>query len=291
MAVESQASPEPRYGVMWFTARTQVDKESRMVTLEDLTVSRVDFPTAPGDGAGYLAALQRMFSDEPLTIALDRLQAELEVERAEDPERVVAVRNDPPRIIVSQTPALLVRVDGQPVLRTVPGSAYLRVINTRVLLLLDRAAGRYYLWLRNQWVAAATLDGPWTVVSDPSAALDAAKQAAAQGGQVDLLDDAPPELAPMLQAGETPTVYVSTIPAVLLTVRGDAGLRAGGRHRAARGDERRRRSLPVSARAVVLRPALRPVVPREGARRALGVRERGSATEGLRGHPGGSSQG
>ena len=201
VAVEGQASPAPRYGVMWFTARTQVDKESRMVTLEDLTVSRVDFPTAPRDGADYLVALQRKFSDEPLTIALDRLQAELEVERAEDPERVVAVRNDPPRIIVSQAPTLLVRIDGQPVLRTVPGSAYLRVINTRVLLLLDRAAGRYYLWLRNQWVAAPRLDGPWTVVSDPTAALDAAKQAATLGGQVDLLDDPPPELAPMLQAG------------------------------------------------------------------------------------------
>src|SRR5216683_7304163 len=110
VAVESQASPAPRYGVIWFTARTQVDKESRMVTLEDLTVSRVDFPTVPGDGAGYQAALQRVFSEAPLTIALDRLQAELEVERAEDPDRVVAVRNDPPRIIVSQVPALLVRV-------------------------------------------------------------------------------------------------------------------------------------------------------------------------------------
>ncbi|HEX9477234.1 MAG TPA: hypothetical protein VGA90_00650, partial [Methylomirabilota bacterium] len=221
VAVESQASPAPRYGVIWFTARTQVDKESRMVTLEDLTVSRVDFPTVPGDGAGYQAALQRAFSEAPLTIALDRLQAELEVERAEDPDRVVAVRNDPPRIIVSQVPALLVRVDGQPVLRPVAGSAYLRVINTRVLLLLDRAAGRYYLWLRNQWLAAPKLDGPWAAVSDPSAVLDAAKEAAVQGGQVDLLDNEPPDLAPILQAGDTPTVYVSTTPAELLMVKGE----------------------------------------------------------------------
>lgn len=220
VAVESQASPEPRYGVIWFTARPQVDKESRMVTLEELTVSRVDFPTVPGDGASYRTALQQMFSEAPLTIALDRLQAEVEVERADDPGRVVAVRNDPPRIIVSQGPALLVRVDGQPVLRPVAGSAYLRVINTRVLLLLDRGAGRYYLWLRNQWLAASKLDGPWAAVSDPSAALDAAKEAAARGGQVDLLENAPPDLAPILEPGDTPTVYVSTTPAELLIVRG-----------------------------------------------------------------------
>src|SRR6266852_6822899 len=220
VAVESQASPEPRYGVIWFTARTQVDKETRMVTLEDLTVSKADFPTVPDGGAGYLAALQRSLSDAPLTIALDRLQAELEIEQAENPGGVVAVRNDPPRIIVSQAPALLLRIDGQSALRSVAGTSLLRVINTRVLLLLDQSAGRYYLWLRNQWLAAPKLDGPWAAVSDPSAALDAAKEAAVQGGQVDLLDNEPPDLAPILQAGDTPTVYVSTTPAELLMVRG-----------------------------------------------------------------------
>jgi hypothetical protein len=95
VAVENQASPEPGYGVVWFTARTQVDKETQLVTLEDLTVSKADFPTVPDGGAGYLAAIQRGFSEAPLTIAVDRLQAELAVEQVETPDRVVAVRNDP----------------------------------------------------------------------------------------------------------------------------------------------------------------------------------------------------
>src|SRR5229473_1572128 len=141
VAVEGLASPEPRYGVIWFTARTQVDKETQLVTLEALTVSKADFPTVPDGGAGYLAALQRAFSEAPLTIALDRLQAELKVEQVETPDRVVAVRNDPPRIIVSQASALLVRIDGQPALRAVAGTSLLRVINTRALLLLDQSAG------------------------------------------------------------------------------------------------------------------------------------------------------
>jgi|HubBroStandDraft_6_1064221.scaffolds.fasta_scaffold63086_2 hypothetical protein len=224
VAVEDQASPELRYGVIWFTARTQVDKESRMVTLEDLAVSRADFPTVPDGGTGYLAALQKSFSDAPLTIALDRLQAELEVEQAENPGRVVAVRNDPPRIILSQAPALLIRIDGQPALRPVAGTSLLRVINTRVLLLLDRSAGRYYVWLRDQWLTAPKLDGPWAVAIDSPASLEVAKQAAAQGGQVDLLNDVAPDLAPLLQAGSIPTVYVSTTPAELLVVRGQPAL-------------------------------------------------------------------
>jgi hypothetical protein len=137
VAVENQASPQPTYGVIWFTARTEVDKESRMVTLEDLTISKTDFPTAPDGGAAYAAVLRQALTSQPLTIALDRLQADLELERVEKPGRTVEVKNDPPRIIVSQEPALLMRIDGQPVLRQVSGTSLLRVLNTRVLLPRD----------------------------------------------------------------------------------------------------------------------------------------------------------
>ena len=220
VTVESPASPEPRYGMIWFTARTQVDKETQQVTLEDLTVSKADFPTVPDGGAGYLAALQRAFSQPPPTIAVDRLQAELQIERAQNPGGIVPVKNDPPRIIVSRVPALLERIDGQPVLRAVAGTPFQRVINTRILLLLDPSTGRYYVWLRNQWLAAPKLDGPWAMVSDPSSSLEAAKHVAVQSGQVDLLDNAPPDIARLLQAGSTPTLYVSTTPAELLVVNG-----------------------------------------------------------------------
>ena len=89
---------------------------------EDLTISKADFPTVPDRGVGYVTTLRQMLSGQPLTIALDRLQAELEVERMEDSTRIVSVKNDPPRIIVSQVPALLVRIDGKPVLRSVAGT-------------------------------------------------------------------------------------------------------------------------------------------------------------------------
>src|SRR5438128_9807734 len=125
-----------------------------MVTLEDVTVSKADFPTTPDGGAAYLAVLRQILSGQPLTIALDRLQAELEVDRVEDPGRVVQVKNDPPRIIVSQGPALLVRIDGQPVLREVGATGLLRVVHRRVLLLLDRPEGRYYVRLTNGWLSA-----------------------------------------------------------------------------------------------------------------------------------------
>jgi len=224
VAVENRVAPQPTYGVLWFTARTEVDKETRMVTLEDLTISKTDFPTAPDGGATYVAALRQTLAGQPLTIALDRLQAELELERVEEPRRIVEVKNDPPRIIVSQEPVLLVRIDGQPVLRQVAGTGLLRVINTRVLLLFDQSAGQYYCWLMNRWVAAPQLEGPWAGVAEPPAALETAKAAATQSGQVDLLDNPDPDLKQLLQTGAVPALYVSTVPAELIVLKGQPAL-------------------------------------------------------------------
>src|SRR5260370_35918108 len=53
VAVESPASPEPRYGVIWFTARTQVDTATQRVTLEELTRSKADLPPAPDGAAAH----------------------------------------------------------------------------------------------------------------------------------------------------------------------------------------------------------------------------------------------
>jgi hypothetical protein len=108
-----------------------------------------------------------------LTIALDRLQAALELERVEKPGQIVEANNDPPQIIVSQEPALLIRIDGQPVLRQVAGTGLLRVINTRVLLPRDGVGGPLLLlademvaWsLAGVFTAAGTADRitghPW----------------------------------------------------------------------------------------------------------------------------------
>jgi len=225
VAVEDHASPEPRYGVIWFTARTQIDKETRMVALEDLTLSKSDFPTVADGGAAYFAALRQLLSAPPLTIALDRLQAQLDVEQVENPGRIVPVNNDPPRIIVSEAPALLVRIDGQPELRSVAPTSFLRVINTRVLLLLDQSVGQYYLWLMDRWLAAPKLAGPWAVQADAPDSLEVAKQMAVEsGGQVDLLDNPAPELGPLLQEGAVPDIYVSTTPAELVVIRGQPAL-------------------------------------------------------------------
>src|SRR5262249_61989626 len=71
-------------------------------------------------------------------------------------------RNDPPRIVFSTVPAILVPIDGAPVYRPVTGTAYERVVNTRPLVMKE-ATGTHYLRLFDGWMTAPALTGPGTV--------------------------------------------------------------------------------------------------------------------------------
>jgi hypothetical protein len=49
------------FGVIWGTARTEVDRPAHMVTLEDLNFTRSNFPTRADNGASYMQQLQMLF--------------------------------------------------------------------------------------------------------------------------------------------------------------------------------------------------------------------------------------
>src|SRR5262249_61487189 len=108
----------------------------------------------------YVKALQASAPQQMADISFAHLKAEIAVAQAESaPQKPVAVKNDVPKIYFNAGPAVLVQVDGQPVLRQVPGFELLRVINTYAVLLFDQGQGTYYLHLVGRWAAAPSLDG------------------------------------------------------------------------------------------------------------------------------------
>jgi len=117
---------KPTYGVVWFNARTEVDKVNRLVTLDDIKLTKVKFPAAPDKEPVLTALLQQKLPGVTKTIALDRLQAALEAD--EEVTKGVDVKNDPPKIIFSTTESVLVLIDGPTQLREVQGTKLQRVI-------------------------------------------------------------------------------------------------------------------------------------------------------------------
>src|SRR6185369_2468396 len=101
VAVTPAGSNAPTYGVFWMKARADVDKAARIVTLNDIVVTRANFPSVPNLQSNYLTLIRKHAPFASKTIALDHLEAEYAVSEAVKNARSVPVKNDPPSIIYS----------------------------------------------------------------------------------------------------------------------------------------------------------------------------------------------
>ena len=222
LAIKPTGAKEETFGVVFATARTQVDKVLRTVTIEDLKISKVDFPTLPNRGAAYAPELTTEFAKSVRTIALDRLESSLALAGIKPP--AVSVQNTPPQVLVSYTPAILVPIDGAPVLKPVPDRPEAqRVINTRALILQHRTSGTYYLHVYDGWLQSNAITGPWTqgfIGPFVKSALDAIAQSLAKAGTVDLLDGGPKANPKPSLANGVPTIYTSQAPSELIVFKG-----------------------------------------------------------------------
>jgi hypothetical protein len=221
IAISDPSGKQPLYGVLWFTARAEIDKVNRLVTLSDFKIKRVNIPMAPEKAAAFQAAMQARADKQDEIIALDRLLADMAINDATTTSAAYEVRNDPPQVFFSTTPALLVSIDGAPVLRPVNGTRLERVINTRVLLLHDQSSGKFYLRIMGGWLESQQMSGPWIIAGQTSGDLQKALDITIARKQVDLMDGAKMSLAEAVKLGAVPTIIVSTEPAELLQTQGE----------------------------------------------------------------------
>ncbi len=216
LAIKPSGAKAETFGVIFATTRTQVDKVLRTVTFENLKISKIDFPTLPNRGAAYATELQTQFAASIRTISLDRLESSLALAGIRPP--TVVVQNNPPWIIVSYAPAILVPIDGAPVLKAVPNSPFQRVINTRALILLG--AQSFYIHVYDGWLQSSAITGPWTQSFNPPPGIDGVAQSLAGAGAVDLLDGGAKANPKPSLANGVPTIFTSQVPAELIVFKG-----------------------------------------------------------------------
>jgi hypothetical protein len=152
----------------------------------------------------------------PRTVSLDRLLADLSITQAEAKAKSIRLKNDPPKIIFSKGPAVLILIDGEPMYRPVEGARYRRVVNTPALLFFDPTAGTFYLDGGQWWMTASSLNGRWIAAANPSQDLDDIKQQVTQDEEK---QPGVPKAA--IPAGNPTAVYVTTVPAELIVTRGE----------------------------------------------------------------------
>ena len=214
---------EESFGVIDAQARTDVDRAQGVVVLQDLSVTKADFPTLPELASTFAGDVAKQLGSRIRVIPLSRLETALAAAKGST-SGGLPVQNPVPRIIVSTTPAVLVPIQGTPVLKPAGDSGLQRVINTRAAILTTGAGQPYYLHLLDGWVTAPTLDGPWTHASITPAGLDDIASQLAADDKVDLLNGSPGKPTLKLLAAGIPTVYVSNKPTELIVFDGEPDL-------------------------------------------------------------------
>jgi len=218
---EGKAQDVLSYGAAWFTARADVDKVARKVTLTNVRFEKVSFPTDRANETKYQTLLGKIAAHGAArVVSLDQLESALAINRElKASQSVQNVRNDPPDVLFSFQPALLVLIDGEPRLKPAGTSGVERVVNTRSLLV--KTGGRFYLSFAGRWVTSLALAGPWAASLQVPPSLEQVRAAAEKSKVVDLMDKPADALKDLLASGKLPQIFVSTKSAELITFDGD----------------------------------------------------------------------
>jgi hypothetical protein len=140
-----------------------------------------------------------------------------------DAQQVPPVNTDPLRIIFASSPAVLIKIDGDPVYRGVDGTDLQQIVNTTAFIVREPHA-TFYLRARHVWMEAYQLTGDWTISGAPPDGADDALRRATSVGGIDFVEvgelEPPGSRARTIAIGLVPTIYVSTRPTELIITDG-----------------------------------------------------------------------
>lgn len=191
-------------GAALFEGTTDVDTDTHMVFMYNLRVLNTYFPSQDQATSAQMNQLFRTFLPQTVNISLERVVAYTPKPQS---VKTVPLNNDPPFIFVSNTPAILLGVDGEPVLAELPHTDLKFVVNTLWPLFFDKSNSQYYLLVDNIWLGAADLHGPWSRVTKLSRDFDKIPES---GKFSEVKKAVPP---PQLSNPIIPKVFYATVPA------------------------------------------------------------------------------
>jgi hypothetical protein len=214
VAVKPKNSKKPILGVLWVETDTHTDFDSRTVVISDLKVVNAHFPGLDqGETAKMTQLCRELLPKQPTPVALDRILAN--IDRTKSEAKSVEASSRPPHIFASQRPAVLVLIEGEPVLTPIEKTDLLYVVNTNWPLFFETGEpGMYYLLNGEAWLEAPDLKGPWKPVQKLPESFSKLPDTA---GWKDVRSHLVPK---EVKAGDVPAVFVSTGPAELIVTDG-----------------------------------------------------------------------
>ena len=159
MELPGTGSDDRYYGSLKFTARTDTDIAAREVLLHDVEIVDLSIDGLAEDSEEF-GLIRDGFTAMSRKVPLDLVLAYLpkNVPLADAGE----LASEPPPIYVSQTPALLLFVDGDPRILPVEGTDLSFVLNTTWDILRSGDDGLLFLCYDGHWLEAQDAEGEWS---------------------------------------------------------------------------------------------------------------------------------
>jgi len=198
---------DPVFGAIWINAMMSTDRDSRMVTLESLTIGQVKFPdgvdTSRMDEFKHL--LETELPKHNYEVALDKLLAEL------DPSGNYSAdtyKNDPPKIIFEENTSLLVFIDGDPKFERDEKLGLDKLVNSPYFMVNWKK--KHYLYVGGRWFQSSSVTSGWTYDNHPPKPVSKIEHELNTGGN---------KISP-IPLDSLPKIVVSLVPAELIQSSG-----------------------------------------------------------------------
>jgi hypothetical protein len=197
-------------GVISWRANTVANVSARTVYVSDIEVINSRFPTLdPEHEAEMQQKISHVYPTMTFNVSLNHMIASLE--KVKEPVSAAAVSTQVPTIFASTSPAIVLMVDGKPVLVPIEGTKLQYVVNTNWDLFYD--GSEYFLLSGKTWLKSKEPAGPWAATSKLPAEM--AKLPKGQNW-----DGVLKQVPPTAGAPPAPKVFFTERPSELIVFRG-----------------------------------------------------------------------
>ncbi|HEY6359603.1 MAG TPA: hypothetical protein VIX63_00795 [Vicinamibacterales bacterium] len=202
-------------GTIIAEADTRVSVAQRLVDFSSFRITQSNFPNASREEASAIvAAIKASIPIRERVLALDRVLAYQDASLIR-PTNVDGIKADPPVVFFSTRTAVMVNVDGDAIWSPIQGNDLRFAVNTNWDLFEHPPSKTYYLRHGDVWLKATSLPGPWAAAGPLPASFS---RLPADDNWQDVRAAVPGRTP---AASALPRVFVSTVPAELILLRGE----------------------------------------------------------------------
>jgi hypothetical protein len=208
----AKGEQKPALGTIKFQTDTEVSLEQRLVKFSKIKIVETNFQTLSKEQTQQIVSeIEKNIPEEDRVIALDRVLAYVDKSTI-NPKNVDGLKSDPPRIILTYSPSILLSFDGEPIWSPIKDNELKFAVNTNWDVFQHQPTGMYYLRYDNSWLRATDLNGFW---SRAGKLPDSFSKLPQDDNWKEVRESLPGQLAKTL-----PKVYVTNDPAELILIDG-----------------------------------------------------------------------